>query len=120
MQQLLWIETLLKLAGGLALCLAPLTVIRLFGLPPAGSGFWPRLLGAVLIALSVASFLEGATLSTGGLGLAGSLAINLSAVAMISTHLMLGAGPQTRRGRVVLWLLVAALSLLALFEIAHI
>ena len=119
MQQLLWIETLLKLAGGLALVLAPLTVIRLLGLPEARSGFWPRLLGSVLIGLAAATFLEGTVSGSRGLGLAGSIAVNLFAAAMIAVLLALEAGPSSRRGAVLLWLLAATLILLSLFEIAY-
>lgn len=130
MQQLLWIETLLKLAGGLTLALAPLTAIRVLGLPGTDSGFWPRLLGAVLIGLAAATFLEGRFGGTPrGLGIAGCFLVNLAAVAMLIAQLVLsqprlraasGRPPQTRRGQAVLWLLVCLLSLLIVFEIAHI
>ena len=77
LQQLLWIETLLKLAGGLSLLLAPVTVIRLFGLPASNAALWPRLLGAVLVGLSAATYIEGAWPGSRGLGLAGCIVINL-------------------------------------------
>ena len=38
MQQLLWIETLLKLVPGLLLALAPLTTLRILGLPRPDTG----------------------------------------------------------------------------------
>lgn len=120
LQQLLWLETLLKLAGGLALLLLPLTVIKVLGLPPAGSRLWPRLLGAVLLALAAASFIEGAGLSTRGLGLAGSLAVNLSGAIVLALHLMTGDGARTRREGVVLWSLTLLLIVLACFEIAFV
>jgi hypothetical protein len=43
-QQLLWLETLLKFVPGLLLALAPLTTLRVLGLPRPETGFWPRLL----------------------------------------------------------------------------
>jgi hypothetical protein len=119
LQQLLWIETLLKLAGGLALCLAPLTVIKLLGLPPASSGFWPRLLGAVLLGLSASTFVEGAWPSSQGLGLAGCILVNLAGAAMIAALALLGAAAATRRGAATLWGLVVLLVLLSLVEIGH-
>ena len=120
MLQLLWIETVLKLAGGLVLCLAPLVVIKALGLPPAASAFWPRMLGALLIGLSAATFIEGAWPQVRALGLAGCIVINLAGAAMISVLSTLGGGAATRRGAAVLWALVVVLVVLSLFEIAHV
>jgi hypothetical protein len=118
--QLLWIETVLKLSGGLVLCLAPLLVIKALGLPPAASAFWPRVLGALLIGLAAATFIEGAWPQVRALGLAGCIVINLVTAAMISVLATLGAGAPARRGSAVLWALVVLLVVLSLFEIAHV
>lgn len=120
MLQLLWIETVLKLSGGLVLSLAPLVVIKALGLPPAGSSFWPRMLGALLIGLAGATFIEGAWPPVRALGLAGCIVINLAGAAMISVLATLGGGAATRRGAAVLWALVVVLVVLSLFEIAHV
>jgi len=119
LQQLLWIETLLKLSVGLALVLAPLSTIKLFGLPPTGSGFWPRLLGSLLIGIAGALFLEGSVPESRGLGLAGCLIVNFSAVSMMSALLVLEAGPPSARGRAVMWALVILLVWLSVLEIAN-
>lgn len=119
MQQLLWLETLLKLAGGAVLVLFPLTTIKLLGLPPAATAFWPRLLGAVLIGISAATFIEGAWEGSRGLGMAGLVVVNLLGAAVIALAAMFGGGAQTRRGTAALWALVVLLLLLALIEIAH-
>jgi hypothetical protein len=116
-EQLLWIEACLKLAGGLALTVAPRTLARLLGLPSADQPFWPRLLGALLIGLAAASLLEARM--QGGLGLAGSIAVNLAGAAMIGALLILGRAGNTRRGRLLLWLIAGALVVLGLVEIAH-
>ena len=118
MQQLLWLETLLKLAGGLSLLVAPVTLSRLLGLPLPGASLWPRLLGAVLCGLAAATFIEGTRPNAGSLGLVGCIAINLTAAALLAVVTGLGMGAETRRGRVVLWGLVALLIILVLFEIA--
>ncbi len=120
MHQLLWIETLLKLAGGAIHLIAPLTAIRLLGLPPAGSGFWPRLLGAVLIGIGGAAYIEGAWDGVRGLGLAGLIVINIASAAVLGAAAVLGGPSRTRRGTFVLWSLVVALIVLVLFEIAHV
>jgi hypothetical protein len=119
LQQLLWIETLLKLAGGLSLLLAPTSIVRLFGLPATGATLWPRLLGAVLLGLSAATYIEGAWPGSRGLGLVGCIVINLAAAASITAVTVLGGGADTRRGHAALWLLVTILVLLVFFEIAE-
>jgi NO-binding membrane sensor protein with MHYT domain len=116
-EQLLWIEACLKLGTGLALVTTPRMLARLLGLPSADQPFWPRLLGALLVGLGIASLLE--VRMQGGLGLAGSVAVNLAGAAMIITLLILGRAGKTMRGRFLLWLTAAALVILGLVEIAY-
>jgi len=116
-EQLLWIEACLKLGSGLALVSTPRTLARLLGLPSADQPFWPRLLGALLIGLGVASLLE--VRMQGGLGLAGSIAVNLAGATMIGALLALGRAGKTMRGRFLLWLAAAALVVLSFVEIAY-
>lgn len=116
-EQLLWIEACLKLASGVALIAAPRTLARLLGLPSADQPFWPRLLGTLLIGLAAASLLE--VRMQGGLGLGGSIAVNLAGGAMIGALLILGRTGNTKRGRFLLWLTAVALIVLSLVEIAY-
>lgn len=118
LQQLLFIETVLKLSGGLVLLLAPLTAAHVFGLSKPQSGFWPRLLGAVLIGLAGATYLEA--VKHDGLSMAGCVVINLTVSAVIIILLLLGAAATSRRGRAALGLLAIMLAGLAFFEIAFI
>ena len=117
MQQLLWIETLLKLVPGLLLALAPLTTLRVLGLPRPDTGFWPRLTGALLVGIAGALFIEG-TQSGHGLGLAGAIIINLCGATVLATLLVLDRGPASTRGRAVVWALTCTLVILSVFEIA--
>ncbi len=119
MHQLLSFETLLKLAAGALLVLAPLTSIKMLGLPPSGSTFWPRLLGAVLLGLSAATFIEGRWEGAHGLGMAGLIVINIAGAAVIALSAAFGGSAPTRRGRLAQWSIVVLLFVLALFEIAH-
>lgn len=119
MQQLLFLEAIVKAALGLLLMIAPGAVIGLFGLPAILNGFWPRLLGATLFGIAGASLIEGTLLSSRGLGLGGSLAINFAIAAMLTVQLALNAAAVTVRGKVLLWVLVACLYVLILVEIAH-
>jgi hypothetical protein len=118
-QQLLWIETLLNFFGGLALVVAPLSTIRLLGLPPTPTGFWPRLLGTILLGISFAFFLEGSVPGSRGLGLSGALIINFSALSMMAAMLMLEAGPPSARGRAFMWALIVLLLWLSALEFAN-
>ena len=118
MHQLLWIECILKLAGGLLLIVAPRTLARLLGLPPAEHPFWPRVLGGLLVGLAIAAFLEMKLKGGNGLGLGGAIAVNLAGAGIIGALLILGQAGSVRRGRVLLWLIAAGLAGLSLIEIA--
>ena len=117
-RDLLWLELLLKsVVGGLMLCF-PRTVARIFGLPQVSETFWPRLLGATLLGLAVATLLERQLDVGRGLGLSGQVAINLTVVLALVSLLIVGKAGATRRGRIFVALLAVALSFLALVELA--
>ncbi len=118
-QQLLLAETFLKLAAGLVLVAAPGTAAAVLGLDRPGTGFWQRLLGAVLLGLAAATFIEERLPGSKGLGLAGCVAINLIAAFVVASALAMKAAAPTRRGKLCLWLLVTVLVALALVEIAY-
>lgn len=119
MQQLLWLETLLKGSAGLLLVLAPLATIKLFGLPRTDSGFWPRVAGTLLVGLAGALFLEGAMAGAHGLGLAGCIVVNLFGAAVLASSLLVDAGPPSARGRALTWTVVLILVVLSILEIAN-
>jgi hypothetical protein len=119
-RELLVLEVLLKLAAGLPLLLMPVAVVKLLGLPRSdNSGFWPRLLGAVLVAIAAACYLEARFPGSKGLALGGVILVNLSAAFAIAIMLAAGSAVESRRGRAGLWLAVALLVGLSLVEIAH-
>jgi hypothetical protein len=117
-EQLLWLEIILKGSVGVALLVAPRTLSRLLGTAPAASPVWARLLGSVLAGMAVAVVLGIWLKRPDGLGLAGLAAINLTVVVVIAAQLSSGGYGLARRGRALLWLAAAALSLLSLVEIA--
>jgi len=116
-QQLLWLETLLKLVPGAVLLVFPLTTLRVLGLPRPDTGFWPRLCGALLVGTAGALFLEG-TARGHGIGMAGIIVVNLTGAATLASLLVLDAGPASGRGKLAVWLIVCALILLSVTEIA--
>ena len=116
--QLLWVEVAIKAAAGCLLLLFPRTLARALGLAPVGETLWPRLLGAALIGLAGATFIEGQFPGKSGLGLAGQVALNFATVLAIVGMLIMGKAAPTRRGRIFLGLIAAALTVLALVELA--
>jgi hypothetical protein len=120
LQQLLWLEIILKGGTGLALLVMPKAVTRVLGLPPFGSPFWPRALGSVLLGAAIAILLGAWLARSNGLGLAGAATINVAAAVLIISELTVGAPGLARRGRWFLWLLVAVLLGVSLVEIAWI
>lgn len=120
MQQLLYVELLLKLSAGLILVLFPLTSSYVLGLPKPPKGLWHRLLGSVLIGLAAAIYIEGRLVGSSGLGLAGLVVINLSAVAVMFASLVLGLAATSGRGRAMVALTATGLLVLSLIEIAHV
>jgi hypothetical protein len=120
LQYLLWTEVALKLGSGLILVLFSVTSPRLFGLPPTGGSFWPRLLAAVLVGVGLATVLQASLTPGRGLGLAGLMAINLVAAAVVTGQLVMGETVTTKRGKATLWALVVTLTGLSLVELAYV
>ncbi|MEM7777135.1 MAG: hypothetical protein AAF732_16150 [Pseudomonadota bacterium] len=117
--KLLQFELVLKLSVGLMLLIAPVTVARIFGLPHGQIGLWGRLLGIVLIGIAGAIYIEHDVEGAEGLGLAGLILINLLAlVTLLFFAIVQGTG--TRRGAVVIWLMIALLFSLTFLEILQI
>jgi hypothetical protein len=117
-RDLLWLEMVLKAASGVLLVLFPRTLARLLGLPPVTETFWPRLLGALLAGLAAATLLEGQLAARNGLGLAGHVALNLTAALALLGLAVTGRAGVTRRGRILVGLAIAGLTVLALVELA--
>lgn len=120
MVQLLWIELVIKLAGGLLLLAVPLTTIAVLGLPKAANAFWPRMLGAVLVGLAAATYVDTNVRLGHGLGLAGAFVIDLVSGLGLASLLFLKQGPDTWRGRAVVWVAAVGLIVLALAAIPYI
>lgn len=118
LKQLLWIEVLLKGGCGLALYLLPVRGVGLAGLGTGGNGFWPRILGSVLIGIAGALLLQGYVAGGRTIAPAALVTINLAGAGGLVTAQVLGTGAQTRRGSVLAWSLVIVLSLLSLVEIS--
>ncbi len=120
LRHLILVEVVSKLVTGLLLLFTPKLTLNLAGLPHQEEAFWARLLGAGLIGMAIASFIDVQLPSARGLGLAGSIAINLSLAGGITLQLALSSDALTRRGRVLLVTICGLLVAISLIEIAFI
>lgn len=98
----------------------PSLTIRALGLPPAPAAFWPRLVGGLLLAISVAAIAsdQGWMKPGTGIGIGAFVAINLTLAFVLASLLAVGGQVPTRRGRAVLWLLAIVMAALGFTEIA--
>jgi hypothetical protein len=126
---LLRLELVFLITFALLLLATPSTTIRVLGLPPAGSSFWPRLAGALLLGLAMAVIATDQgwlTVSTAkgplatGIGLGAFVAINLTLAFVLMSMLVAGAALPTRRGKVFLWGVALLSALLGFVEIAYV
>lgn len=126
---LLRLELAFLIVFSVLLLAIPNTTTRVLGLPPAGSSFWPRLVGALLLGLAVAvvatdqGWLTVTTtkgpLAT-GIELGAFVAINLTLAFVLMTTLVSASPVPTRRGKLFLWTLALALVVLGFTQIAYV
>ena len=119
LDQILWFDALLKLIAGVLLILSPKVVAAAFGVPRADNGFYARLLGAVLVGIALAIIVEGAAGRPAGLGPGGAAAVNICGGLMLFVLTMFGRSDMNFRGRMLVWLILAALALLTIAEYAY-
>jgi branched-subunit amino acid permease len=121
--KLLSFEVLISGSFALMLLAFPGISIRLLGWPQAGSTFWPRMLGAALAGVTLATITTLAEWTRDGLGagfgLAGHIAVNLTMAFVLVSMLVLGPDHPTHRGALFTWALAIGLVLLALIEVAY-
>ncbi|HRK18056.1 MAG TPA: hypothetical protein PK970_03800 [Hyphomicrobiaceae bacterium] len=122
-EKLLTLELLVSGGAGLVLLLVPGLASRVLGWGVPSSLVWPRLTGAILMGLAVATAAHLAGWSKtgleGGLGLAGHVAINFVVSFVLLSIAIVGAPMPTRRGRWMAALIALCLIVLGLAQIAH-
>lgn len=116
LDQILWLDALLKLAAGVLLILLPDLVARAAGLPRAQQPFYARLLGATLLGLGLAIVMESRRRT--GLAPSGAFVVNLTGSTVLAAILLFGRIDLAWRGRILAWGLLAVLVLLASVELA--
>ncbi|MBS0250415.1 MAG: ABC transporter permease [Proteobacteria bacterium] len=120
MQQILWAEIAIKGVTGVILIAVPLISLGLVGIEKPSNGFWPRLTGALTLAVAVSIWI-GLTYpeARGSIGPAALVPINLISAAMLIAALVMGAAAPTRRGKLIVAVGAVALLTLGFLEIAH-
>ncbi len=116
--RLLLADGLINILLGALLVFAPRFLEEQLGMPPLTGGFYGSILGAVLLGIGMALLWERSRGSgqSPGLGMAGAIAINLSAAMVLIVWLLSGRLAIPLIGHVVLWLLVAILIGISLLE----
>lgn len=115
---LLIVDALVNFVLGALLLIYPEGFLHTLGLPLPETPFFPSLLGAVILGISLAlgvELLPGIPLR--GLGLAGAVCINLTGGLVLALWLLLGDLGLHGRGVMLLWGLVLILFTLSLAEI---
>ncbi|MBS0240449.1 MAG: ABC transporter permease [Proteobacteria bacterium] len=120
MLQILWTEITIKAVAGLVLVLVPLSALAIVGLARPTTGLWPRLTGALLLAIAASIWIGLEYPSArGSIGPAALVSLNLFPAAVLIAALVMGTAAPTRRGQLILGLSAITLTLLAFLEIAH-
>lgn len=120
MQQILWAEIAIKGTIGAILLALPLIALTLSGVCKPDTGFWPRLTGALSLAIA-ASIWIGLQYpqARGSIGPAALVPINLISGAFLIAALVMGAAAPTRRGKLTVAAGAVVLLTLGFLEIAH-
>jgi len=108
---LLTLDGLANILLGLLLLAVPGPLAAWLGIPNVSSGFYPSLLGAVLVGIGIALLLERRRSASDakGLGLGGALTINLCFGVVLAGWLLFGGLGLPVHGVIVLWALVLIL-----------
>ena len=120
-QLLLLVDGVVNLILGLVLLLSPSRLAHALDLPAIATGFYPSLLGAVLLGIGLALLVERYLCGFGarGLGLAGAVAINLCGGIALILWLVAGQLRVAARGLATLWAVAGVVLLLAVMEISQ-
>jgi len=116
---LLVIDGTVNVMLGVLLLLFPVGIIDLLGLPPTSTNFYPSILGAVLLGIGAALFLEAAGFARGirGLSLGGAIVINIIGSFVLICWLIFGSLVIPLRGRIILWTIGVVVFVIGITEV---
>lgn len=118
-KRLLIIDGIVDAVLGVLLLVFPVGIIDFLGLPPTSTNFYPSILGAVLLGIGAALFLEAAGFARGvhGLGLGGAIVINIIGSSVLLCWLVFGSLMIPLRGRIILWTVGVVVLLIGVAEL---
>jgi hypothetical protein len=117
-QRLLEIDSVINLVLGAALLARPKGTIAFFGLPATDTAFYVSILGAILLGIGIALWLERRNEERWrGLGLVGAVVINLLGGGTVLAWLIVDPFVMPVRGYVVLWAVVVLVIGTAVVEV---
>ena len=116
---LLTIDCIVNILLGTLLLLFPIGVIDLLGLPKTNTNFYPSILGAVILGIGLALFLElaGYAKHFRGLGLGGAILINLVGSLVLVFWLLFGSLSIPIKGQIILWAVALIVFLIGISEL---
>ncbi len=102
---LLLIDSIVNVAIGLLLLCYPLGIGKILGLPKSEEDFYVLILGAVILGIGIALFIDLKYYDKGmrGLGLEGAIAINIIASVVLIIILIFGTLNISDVGLIILW-----------------
>ena len=116
---LLTVDSIINLVLGFFLLATPGATIEFFGLPKTDSHFYVTVLGAVLLGIGIALWIERRNEDRWrGLGLVGAIVINVLGGGTVLVWLLLDPFTMPVRGYIVLWSVTVIVLGAALVELA--
>lgn len=110
---LLLVDGIIDIFVGLAITIFPIELTEMIGLPYPENPFYLIMLGSLLTGLGVAILIEFFNPSLKGLGLCGSVAINVCAVIVLAVSLLTGVIELPFRAKIMTIILIAILVILS-------
>jgi hypothetical protein len=117
---LLLIDSIVNLLLGFILLLFPIGIIDFLGLPQTSTNFYPSILGAVIVGIGLALYIEyaGHEKQIRGLGLGGAIVINMVGSLALIFWLIFGSLTIPLRGQITLWIVGVVVLFIGIAEIA--
>ena len=115
---LLLIDSVVNTVLGLVLLAFPLGSGEILGLPISEKNFYPAILGAVLLGIGIALFIEVKFYDRGkrGLGLDGAIIINIVASVVLIIILIFERPDISTTGSIILWVVGLSVLIIGLAE----
>lgn len=115
---ILLVDAVINFTLGVFLLFFPKNFIEVLGLPKTDMSFYPNILGAVLLGISIALLIENykKQKTITGLGFVGAVVINMCGGIVLAFWLIFGSLDIPLRGYIILWSLVIILVILSSVE----